>query len=137
MLDFFLVALGGGLGSVARFGASQIFGASPGVYTILGINLLGSYIMGAVMPWSSAQKQRGRSFLGVGVLGGFTTFSTFILEMYGLAHGPGFMQAFIYGVGGLGCGLGACWAGAFSFSLLNARYDRAEPETELENEEIS
>ena len=136
--DFLWVALGGGLGSLARFGVSQLFSSTPAAYEILGINLLGSFIMGAVMPWSLAHGQRGRLFFGVGVLGGFTTFSTFVLDMALLLNSHGYISAFSYGVGGLGFGLAACWMGAVCMrAWLKAGGSQAELGTEPENEDVS
>lgn len=117
MSDLLWVALGGGLGSLARFGITRVFSYAPAAYDILAINLLGSFIMGALILWSSAHRQRGRLFLGVGVLGGFTTFSTFVLNMQVLAAGSGLIGALGYGVGGLMGGLAACAAGAFCMNL--------------------
>ncbi len=82
------VALGGAIGACLRFGVVQAMlritgsGFPLGVLTV---NVVGSFVMGVVMV---ASVQRGfvwlNPFLMVGVLGGFTTFSTFSLEAFTL-----------------------------------------------------
>ena len=78
------VALGGALGSVARFavqmGSVRLFG--PGVpLGTLGINVVGCFLMGVLFIWLSERGLlRAAPFLMGGVLGGFTTFSAFSLD---------------------------------------------------------
>ncbi len=89
MPPILLVALGGALGSSARYGFGRaMLAAVPGAWPwgTFGVNLIGGLLMGAL----SASIVRGiaaephRLLLGVGVLGGFTTFSSFSLEAAGL-----------------------------------------------------
>jgi CrcB protein len=78
---FLLVALGGALGSLGRFGVSllafELLGAAY-PWGTLAVNILGSAAIGAL----AAQGIEGnaRLFWVTGVLGGFTTFSAFSLE---------------------------------------------------------
>jgi fluoride exporter len=86
MQPLFLVAAGGAIGAVARYGvgtaALRLFG--PGFpWGTLAVNLAGGLAMGLVAGAIPADP-RGtalRLFLAVGVLGGFTTFSAFSLEV--------------------------------------------------------
>ena len=85
------VALGGAIGSVLRYQAGrwttwwlgpQAVTAFP--WATLGVNALGSVLMGLLAGWLARQGPGGDQFrllLGVGVLGGFTTFSAFSLEL--------------------------------------------------------
>ena len=84
---FLLVAAGGAVGAVARYGlglqAVRWLG-SAWPYGTLGANLLGGLLMGLLSGWLSQKgggdPERFRLLLGVGILGGFTTFSAFSLE---------------------------------------------------------
>ncbi|WP_078948608.1 fluoride efflux transporter FluC [Streptomyces noursei] len=79
------VSLGGALGAAARYGASLIWpsaGAFP--WTTLVINVLGCAVIGVFMVvitdlWSAHRLVR--PFFGTGVLGGFTTFSTYVVDI--------------------------------------------------------
>jgi CrcB protein len=81
------VALGGGAGALARylFGTQtlRLFG-SNWPYGTFTVNVLGGLLMGALTGYlahkGGADQERWRLLLGVGVLGGFTTFSSFSLE---------------------------------------------------------
>lgn len=83
------VALGGALGAVGRYqlgrAITQLVG--PGAlfpWATLAANVLGCLAMGAVFGWlarSGYSSEALRLLLGVGLLGGFTTFSAFSLEM--------------------------------------------------------
>ena len=93
MLSWLLVFLGGGAGAVARYGVGSAWlrlagPQHPWAGTLL-INTLGGLCMGALIAalalrGGAAGSEKARLLLGVGVLGGFTTFSTFSLEMSGM-----------------------------------------------------
>ncbi|MFC0543553.1 fluoride efflux transporter CrcB [Kutzneria chonburiensis] len=76
-----VIALGGGLGALARYGISQWLPTTPDHFplgTFL-INVVGCFLIGVLMVrWG--QRPLLRPFLGVGILGGFTTFSTYAVE---------------------------------------------------------
>ncbi|MGH3878564.1 MAG: fluoride efflux transporter CrcB [Actinophytocola sp.] len=88
-----VIALGGGLGALARYGLTQLLPAQPGQFpwATFTTNVLGCLLIGVLMVlitevWSAHRLVR--PFLGVGVLGGFTTFSTYAVEIRGLLQ-PG------------------------------------------------
>ncbi|MFZ2528738.1 MAG: CrcB family protein [Rhodococcus sp. (in: high G+C Gram-positive bacteria)] len=71
-----VVAAGGALGAVVRYGLATAF---PGLWTIAVINVVGSLLLGTLTAMIGPDRL-WRLFLGVGVLGGFTTFSTFAVD---------------------------------------------------------
>lgn len=82
------VAAGGALGSMARYGVSEMVsrlaGGSQFPYGILSVNLLGGFFIGlltGLMAHHISLSPEARAFLVVGVLGGFTTFSAFSLDI--------------------------------------------------------
>ncbi|WP_426035969.1 fluoride efflux transporter CrcB [Brevundimonas sp. DC300-4] len=88
MTRFLLVAIGGALGSMARYGvglgAARLFPASTWPWGTLTVNIVGGLAMGLLVGWMGLKAGAGqdtvRVFAAVGVLGGFTTFSAFSLE---------------------------------------------------------
>lgn len=91
-----LVALGGGFGAWLRFLVGRAWVAAIGPvragdfpYGTLTVNVLGSLLMGLLVGWLARSGSHGeatRLLLAVGVLGGFTTFSSFSLDIISLAE---------------------------------------------------
>mgnify|MGYP001082869633 CR=1 FL=1 len=85
------IAAGGALGACARFGVGLALPTPPGGFPLATwlINIVGCVLIGVLMvvitELGSAHRLV-RPFLGVGVLGGFTTFSTYVLEALSLAR---------------------------------------------------
>lgn len=110
-----LVALGGGIGAWLRFAVGRLIGLSAFPLATLSVNLIGSLAMGLLAGWLARHGEGGESWrllLGVGLLGGFTTFSAFSLELVNLIQrGEGTMAALyaavsvIGGIAGLLAGL--------------------------------
>ena len=109
------VAAGGAVGAWLRFAAGRMIGAAAFPIATLTINVLGSVAMGLLAGWLARHGENGeqwRLLLGVGLLGGFTTFSAFSLEVVTLAQRGAVGQAALYialslvgGIGGLLLGL--------------------------------
>jgi CrcB protein len=72
------VAAGGAFGAWTRW---QLSALAPGPWTTVGINVVGSALLGALVVSPLAAREPWRTLLGVGVLGGFTTFSTFSVDV--------------------------------------------------------
>ncbi len=117
MYGFMAVFLGGGLGSAARHGINLIAAQSGAsrypVGTFL-INVLGSFLIGVLVELFALRMQLPanlRLFLITGILGGFTTFSTFSMEI-GLLQQRGQSGAAIaYALASVICGVAAMFAG--------------------------
>jgi CrcB protein len=87
MPSLILVMLGGAIGAGARHlvGAAFLVRLGPGFpWGTLAVNLAGGLAMGLLAGWLSRAggTEQARLFLGVGILGGFTTFSAFSLETW-------------------------------------------------------
>lgn len=85
-MNFILVLVGGALGSVARYSTSRLalgwFGPFLPWTGTLAVNLIGGFLMGllAGVLARTGGNEQVRLFFGVGILGGFTTFSAFSLD---------------------------------------------------------
>ncbi len=102
-----LVALGGALGSLARYAAQSSL-AFP--YGTLAVNVLGSFLIGLV--WVLlAPRGPAILFLMTGVLGGFTTFSSFSMDVMRLLEDGRAVLASGYVLASVGLSLMACAAG--------------------------
>jgi len=114
---FLFVALAGGLGSLLRYALGGWIARSTGgvfPWETLTINVLGSLAIGSL----AALVDRGqllspttRMALMAGLLGGFTTFSSFALETFRLAQDAQWMRAGLYILATNTIGLVAVWAG--------------------------
>jgi fluoride exporter len=101
-----VIALGGGLGAIARYGLGLLLPTRPGQFPwgTFTINVTGCLLIGVLMVlitdvWSAHRLVR--PFLGVGFLGGFTTFSTYAVEIHGLLQPGTVVLAFAYLAGTL------------------------------------
>lgn len=118
-----LVALGGGLGAWLRFltGVAWTRAIGPAAASAfplatLSVNVIGSLAMGLLAGWLARTGTAGepwRLLLGVGVLGGFTTFSAFSLEFALLVERGELGTAMAYVAVSLIAGFAALFAGLF------------------------
>ncbi len=119
MRTVLLVALGGALGSVARWAVGgwvhRLSPTSTFPWGTLTVNIVGSFAIGAVLTLALERalvSPNARLFLVTGVLGGFTTFSAFSWESIALVRDAQWPAAFAYVFGSLAAGLLAAFAGA-------------------------
>jgi fluoride exporter len=109
-----LVFIGGGLGATARFGVGLIVHArnwseSFPWHTWL-INVVGSFVLGVIVGMC-AERPQWKLFLGVGLCGGFTTFSTFSVETLELLRVNRIGAAVGYVIGSVVTGVVGAWFG--------------------------
>ncbi|WP_369187936.1 fluoride efflux transporter CrcB [Streptomyces sp. R08] len=111
-----VVALGGATGAVARYAASLWWPARDGGFpwTTFGINVVGCAVIGVFMVvitdvW--AAHRLVRPFFGTGVLGGFTTFSTYAVDIQKLIDAGHPRTALAYLAATLFAALAAVWLG--------------------------
>lgn len=112
-----IVFIGGGIGAALRHGvnlaAARLFGTSfP--YGTLTVNVVGSLVMGlltAYFAFKGNAPQHWRLFLTTGILGGFTTFSTFSLDVAVLYERGQVAMAAFYVLISVVVSVGALFAG--------------------------
>ncbi|HEY6172217.1 MAG TPA: fluoride efflux transporter CrcB [Candidatus Kapabacteria bacterium] len=118
MKELILVALGGAIGSVARYAAGGAARAVLPERHFIGtfaVNIIGSLIIGALFAKVSSLGDDMFLLAAVGFCGGFTTFSALSLEALRLIQSGEIMTALLYAVGSVIVGLGACWLGYTAF----------------------
>ncbi|QDX26074.1 fluoride efflux transporter CrcB [Sphingomonas suaedae] len=117
MVHLLLVMLGGAIGAGARHlvGRATFALFGPGLpLGTLTVNILGGFAMGLLVGWLAARAggdQALRYLLGVGVLGGFTTFSAFSLETVLMLQRNEYMAALIYILASVIFSIAALFAG--------------------------
>jgi len=119
MIIWLLIGAGGALGAMARHGLNHIVHQRSLTSTFpLGIfivNILGSFLIGVLAGLVVSNRiqlaHQSRTFLIVGLLGGFTTFSSFSLDTLALAREGHTAQAFWNVAGQVGLSLIGVWAG--------------------------
>ncbi|MGN6290904.1 MAG: fluoride efflux transporter CrcB [Sphingopyxis terrae] len=125
MNGLFPVMVGGAIGAGARHLVGQILLArlGPGFpWWTLSVNIAGSLLMGLLIGWlaRSGGSDQARLFLGVGVLGGFTTFSSFSMEFWTLFERGQMAQAAAYVGASVIIGIAACGVGMATIRQLPA-----------------
>ncbi len=101
MLNYLLVAVGGALGSVSRFGASGLVANRFGQtfpWGTLFVNVTGSFMIGLFATITAPEGRwlvgpSGRNFFMTGFCGGYTTFSSFSLQTLALAQDEEWLYA--------------------------------------------
>jgi CrcB protein len=121
------VALGGAIGALLRYQTGRLLTHWLGPNTVtafpwatLTVNVIGSLAMGLLAGYLARHGQGGepwRLFLGVGVLGGFTTFSAFSLELMVLIERGQAAQGLIYAAVSVLAGLTALYVGLILMRL--------------------
>jgi fluoride exporter len=113
--DLAAVAVGGGIGSVARYLLSAAFPASHGFpWAIFAVNVSGCFFLGLLMVYLLEvlpPRRFLRPFLAIGLLGGYTTFSTYAGGVLTLLTGHAPALADAYALSSIVAALAAVWCG--------------------------
>jgi CrcB protein len=117
-MNVIFVGLGGALGSIARYLLGVLAGRTLGhgwPYGTFAANVLGGLCMGVLVSVlahrGGADQERWRLLLGVGMLGGFTTFSSYSLEVALMIQRREVVNAAAYATASVGLAIGALFAG--------------------------
>jgi fluoride exporter len=115
LADLAAIAIGGGVGSVARYGLSQAFPAGHGFpWAIFAVNVSGCLLLGMLMVYLLEvwpPRRYLRPLLAVGLIGGYTTFSTYAAGVMTLLTGGAPALADAYALTSIFAALAAVWAG--------------------------
>ncbi len=110
------VGLGGALGAITRAVITSLFslGGAAGLWGVLLVNVVGALVLGwyaAHIRMTSRWSATVAGFVAVGLLGSFTTFSAFSIEVVDLFAEGSWLSATAYAVGSVGVGLSAAIIG--------------------------
>jgi fluoride exporter len=132
--DLVAVAVGGGIGSVARYLLEVALPAGHGFpWAIFAVNVSGCFCLGLLSVYLLEvwpPRRFLRPFLAIGLIGGYTTFSTFAGGVLMLLNGRAFALADAYALSSVAAALVAVWsgmkAGRIAAGLPGRRRDRRD-----------
>ncbi|HEU4959775.1 MAG TPA: fluoride efflux transporter CrcB [Sphingomonas sp.] len=127
MITYLWIALGGALGSMARYGVSRLFSFWIGEtfpWGTLAVNVTGSFLIGAFAVLSGPDGRAMvapdvRQFVLVGICGGYTTFSSFSLQTLSLIRDGDMAEAGSNVVLSVVLCLVFVWLGSIAGALIN------------------
>lgn len=118
------VAIGGALGSAARYGVNvwsgRVLGSGFPWHTLI-VNIVGCFVMGVLVELMALRLTVGndaRAFLTAGILGGFTTFSAFSLDFALMVERDAYGTAGLYAAASVAGSLAAIFAGLYLVRAL-------------------
>ena len=120
------ISAGGVIGALARHGVQAVLPHRPAAFgwATFAVNVAGCLLIGVLMVLVTrvwAGRPLLRPFLGVGVLGGFTTFSTYVVDAQQAVRAGAVPTALVYLAGTVASALVAVWAGTALTAWLVAR----------------
>ena len=111
MTTFLSVFLGGGLGSILRHLVCSKIGNH---WAVMSVNLMGAMLIGLAFEYFATKAElrpEVRAFVITCLLGGFTTFSTYMLDFGNLMTSAKMTEGFLYLLGSLVLGIGFLFIG--------------------------
>ena len=124
MQKYLLIAVGGGLGSIARYWVGSTIAGRMGIrfpYGTLLVNLTACFVIGFTLTYLGKRADLNpawRFLIPIGFIGAYSTFSTYEWETLSTLRSGAFALAALYAVGSLVCGLAATWGGAVLAEVL-------------------
>ena len=124
MKKYLLIALGGALGSIARYWVGSTIAGRMGIkfpYGTLVVNLTACVIIGFSLTYLGKRADLNpalRYLVPVGFIGAYSTFSTYEWETLSTLRSGAFVLAAVYAVGSLLLGLAAVWGGSLIAEAL-------------------
>jgi CrcB protein len=124
VLKYFLIALGGALGSMARFWIGSTIANRMGTrlpYGTFFINIMACAIIGFSLTFLASRtglSPAWRFLVPIGLIGAFSTFSTYEWETLSTIRNGAFLMAALYALSSLIFGLAAVWFGAMLAEML-------------------
>ncbi len=114
--DILFVAFGGAVGSVLRYGVGKLMGPMADAHVpwhTFAVNVSGSFVLGMLIALAARQGWPGwwRPLLAIGLLGGYTTFSTFSLESMELVLRGSQVTGVLYAAASVLAGVLAAYGG--------------------------
>jgi CrcB protein len=125
LLKYFLIALGGALGSMARYWLGSTIAQKLGTkfpYGTFVINITACVIIGFSLSFFSRRtglSPSWRFLVPIGLIGAFSTFSTYEWETLSTIRSGAFAWAALYALGSLVLGLAAVWGGSMIAEIIS------------------
>lgn len=125
MQKYLLIAVGGALGSIARFWVGSTVAGRMGIkfpYGTLIVNLTACLVIGFSLTYLGRRADLNpawRFLIPVGFIGAYSTFSTYEWETLSTMRSGAFLLAAVYAVGSLILGLVAVWGGSWLAEVLS------------------
>jgi CrcB protein len=130
LTQFFVIGVGGALGSMGRFGVASLVdavirkGGPPNFLGTMLVNITGCFLIGFIFSISDTEGRfyltpLQRQFILIGILGGYTTFSSFTLQTLLLAQDGQWGQAAVNVLGSVVLCLVGVWLGAMLAASIN------------------
>jgi CrcB protein len=123
-MKYVLIGIGGAIGAVGRYilqGLVYQFTGAFFPYGTLVVNVFGCFLIGLVMGLTEDRfliDAQLRLFITVGILGGFTTFSSFGYETFAMLRDGEVLRASVNVIGSVIAGLAAVWLGFVAARLI-------------------